>query len=441
MATTATEPDSELCRNLFHYVFAPSTFYDMLAAFGTDFNQTIHVTYDLCSAKCGSKIYFYNWGQASTILMTWSFPILSLAVTASYVSNDSSGTLWASARWFGSPLSALTQTFLSLQAGGKCASIVRLAMEHGVALEEGSDFDEIRDSFYLLGAMNQFTVNEAISRLEADSLIRTALFSQKLKRDEEGGELDLVVERKILASKIRRMRRKGVVQVLITMALFLIAFGISLENAFETGSSLRGLDFGIFATWLPTLLVSGVIDINLTSTDSPQEELNRFVRLVHSALLWQQRQASKKEIIAEKVATTSIHPAASSQASYSPTSITALAATATTRPTGRACTNFFYKFAGQGRLPFHTGSTSPLLTTLLALPSIPFTRSGWLNASTKSVLQRAGAAATNPAPPFSIFSCSFLIASALAVAIFGSSVAGTIVYHFYQPPVGMTCMS
>ena len=162
--------------------------------------------------------------------MTWSFPILSLAVTASYVSNDSSGTLWASARWFGSPLSALTQTFLSLQAGGKCASIVRLAMEHGVALEEGSDFDEIRDSFYLLGAMNQFTVNEAISRLEADSLIRTALFSQKLKRDEEGGELDLVVERKILASKIRRMRRKGVVQVLITMALFLIAFGISLEN-------------------------------------------------------------------------------------------------------------------------------------------------------------------------------------------------------------------
>ena len=226
----ATEPDSEMCRNLFHYVFAPSTIDKMLANFGTNFNQTCHVTYDLCNAKCGDKTYFYNWSQASAILMTWSFPILSLAVTASYVSNDSSGTFWATARWFGSPLSALTQTIISLQTGGKCASVVRLAMEPGAIIEEGSDFAEIRDSFYLLGAMNQFTIDETISNSEADSVIRTALFCPRLMRDEEGSEIDLVIERRMLALKIRRARRKGVVQVLITMALFLIAFGISFAD-------------------------------------------------------------------------------------------------------------------------------------------------------------------------------------------------------------------
>jgi len=73
-----------------------------------------------------------------------------------------------------------------------------------------TDFAEIRDSFYLLTIMNQFSMKaqESMKR-EAEGLLRIALFSKDLQLRSEGKTLREV--RQQLAQDLRESRKGGAV--------------------------------------------------------------------------------------------------------------------------------------------------------------------------------------------------------------------------------------
>jgi hypothetical protein len=95
---------------------------------------------------------------------------------------------------------------------------------------DGSDFSSIRDSFYILTVMNQYTINPKMRTPAhgsdvAEKLLGTALFDEML--EVEGEKLPIL--RKRIASRLREFRKLGVVAVFISMGRFLFSFAISIQ--------------------------------------------------------------------------------------------------------------------------------------------------------------------------------------------------------------------
>jgi len=98
----------------------------------------------------------------------------------------------------------------------------------------GSDFASIRDSFYILTTMNQFTMNpQASMRKESEGLLRIALFSKDLRLHDTPSSLKET--RQKLAQELREGRKRGVVPVFISTMWFLFALGLSIQSGTYLG--------------------------------------------------------------------------------------------------------------------------------------------------------------------------------------------------------------
>lgn len=99
--------------------------------------------------------------------------------------------------------------------------------------EEDTDFAHIRDSFYILTTMNQYSMKARASlKKEAEGLLRIVLFSKDLKMHTIDGSLVefLPEARRELAGELREGRRRGAVPVFISTGWFLFSLGISIQS-------------------------------------------------------------------------------------------------------------------------------------------------------------------------------------------------------------------
>lgn len=138
--------------------------------------------------------------------------------------------------------------------------------------QEVQAFAELRDSMYILSIFNQFAFNHENSDRTTD-ILEFALFSR--------ANTELPKIRQRLATSIRRDRKHGVVQVLLSLFWFLVALAISIFKAFgELGdnSTAHNLALGLLMSWLPVLTSTSLVDRNPTSEDRVRTDLANFLR-------------------------------------------------------------------------------------------------------------------------------------------------------------------
>lgn len=131
-------------------------------------------------------------------------------------------------------------------------------------------FAEIRDSMYILSVFNQFAFNHENPNRTTD-ILEFALFSRAY---------GLPIIRQKLAASIRRDRKHGVVQVLLSLFWFLVALAISIFKAFgELGdnATAHNLALGLLMSWLPVLTSTSLVDRNPTSEDRVRIDLAAFL--------------------------------------------------------------------------------------------------------------------------------------------------------------------
>jgi hypothetical protein len=118
------------------------------------------------------------------------------------------------ARWLGSPVASLSYSLWNIRISGHASLMVDMAVPYRQLPGPDTDFAEIRDSFYLLTIMNQFTMKaqESMKR-EAEGLLRIMLFSKDLRLQSEGKSLRSM--RQQLAQDLRENRRGGAVPAFI----------------------------------------------------------------------------------------------------------------------------------------------------------------------------------------------------------------------------------
>ncbi|KAG8629995.1 hypothetical protein KVT40_001614 [Elsinoe batatas] len=170
------------------------------------------------------------------------------------------------------------------------------------AIKVKEDYEDIRDSLYLLGVMNQYTINrikprgassdEQVTR-RAEAFLRIVLFSRDLElSSNHHGCKDhpwkLAEARRKLADKLRRTRKRAIVPVFVSMLWFIIALAFSIYSAFnEIGSNATAHDLalGLLLGWLPVLILCTVVDRNPTDPDGNLDDLNKLVKSVARSFL------------------------------------------------------------------------------------------------------------------------------------------------------------
>ena len=113
------------------------------------------ITFEGCQTLCGKGSEYYLWKDAAATITTWVLPIVGLIVQAPFESNAFRRTMFALARWTGSPMATLSYTLWNIKVSSKCAAMVDMATEFNIVPNQESQFAQIRDSFYILSVMNQ----------------------------------------------------------------------------------------------------------------------------------------------------------------------------------------------------------------------------------------------------------------------------------------------
>ena len=113
------------------------------------------ITYEGCRELCGTGSQYYAWKDAAATITTWVLPIIGLIVQAPFESNAFRRTVFALARWTGSPMATLSYTLWNIKITSRCAMMVDMATGYDSFPNEASHFAQIRDSFYILSVMNQ----------------------------------------------------------------------------------------------------------------------------------------------------------------------------------------------------------------------------------------------------------------------------------------------
>lgn len=155
-------------------------------------------------------------------------------------------------------------------------------------------YKELRDSLYILSAMNQFSLRPDLmlekgihvdeSRKELMGLLRMALFSKDIVIPHHGRALQDMRTR--IAGDLRSRRRRAVVPIFISTAWFLFAIALGIYADFGNyGNEFQALDLslGLVLSWLPVLILSTIVDRNFTATDVIVVQLNRLVNGVIEA--------------------------------------------------------------------------------------------------------------------------------------------------------------
>ncbi|KAK3174724.1 hypothetical protein OEA41_001970 [Lepraria neglecta] len=205
-----------------------------------------------------------------------------------------------------------------------------------------SQFAQVRDSFYLLSVMNQYTIKQRMPIDHAEKLLRIALFSDSLQLTAaEDRTESLVKKRQELAKYIRAGRKKGVIAAYVSVGLFVIALTISIQAAFgELGDNQTAHDLalGLLLAWLPVFALCSITDRNPIATDEIRLQLNNLLDLVRTSLLDHRRRGSYITAIGK-----SEHD---------------FAWTKVLENDDYFHNDFFTKFAGQGRVRWHVSLPS-----------------------------------------------------------------------------------
>lgn len=121
-------------------------------------------------------------------------------------------------RWFGSPIASLSYSLWNIRISGHAALMVDMATPYKQLPGEHTDFADIRDSFYLLMIMNQYTMKTHENKREAEGLLRVAMFAKDLKMRD--GKQSLKEIRCDLAQALRENRRGGAVPAFLGQASY-----------------------------------------------------------------------------------------------------------------------------------------------------------------------------------------------------------------------------
>ncbi|OQO03790.1 hypothetical protein B0A48_10430 [Cryoendolithus antarcticus] len=427
-------------------------------------NETTQISTWGCHQFCGSGNDWYPWSQVSNTITTWVLPVVGIILQAPFVSNAFWETVFSLSRWLGSPMASLAYIFWNIKVSGKCALLVDLAVPYDRKITAPvTNFGSIRDSFYLLMTMNQFTMRPHVrQRKEAEGLLRIALFSKDLRLlrpgkspdgrvarasfDVEPGQFgvwnpapttesyvprptaDLETEgqlnklRQSIAQGMRDGRKRGVVPVFISTLWFLFALALSIQSAFGfmgVNAQAHDLALGCLLSWLPVLILSSIVDRNPVAADATRKELNELVDRVRQALM--------DDTIRELYLKSIIDPDQHHEMQKWVERIS------------KACPmldDFFAHFAGQARRRWHYGAAHPILADIEGAYIAEQGRD-WLadeyEARNKLVLGKPkGLDWLDPRELWQVLS---------GVLIVAGSCLGAFVLSYFTPTVGLGCRS
>ncbi|KAF1984168.1 hypothetical protein K402DRAFT_359520 [Aulographum hederae CBS 113979] len=321
---------------------------------GIPANISTQIRLDGCRAICGTGNDLYPWSTSSATITTWILPILGILLQAPFESNAFWRTAGAITRWIGSPISSLSYILWNISVTGKAALMVDMALPYDEQLPgEGSDWARMRDSFYVLSNMNQYTMNikpagEEKHQKAAEAILRIVLFSRDLKL--KGTHEKLQDARETLASRLREGRKRGVVPVFISTMWFIFSLAISIQSAFGligSNSQAHDLALGLLLSWLPVLILCSIVDRNPVAADDIRRRLNKLIGLVCDALLDEQN-------LEDFINTFNRRTKEGREMEARVRNSVLLQAEAMRW-------RFFEGFAGQGRVRWHYGAAHPIL--------------------------------------------------------------------------------
>ncbi|CUS13978.1 unnamed protein product, partial [Tuber aestivum] len=351
-------------------------------------NPILHITLDACEKHCGSTPQFYTWVESSDTITTWVLPLVSLVLQAPFESNNLRQTILLVFRWVGSPIASMMYIFWNMKVTRKCAIMVDMSVKVTERQEQASRFAALRDSLYLLSVINQYELNicPELPEHHMEDILRVALF---------GGGPAVQQARGRVAASIRRERRRGVVQNLVSLAWFLAAMAISIYKAFGDlgeNSTAHNLALGLLVSWLPVLVSATIVDRNPMDSHYVRTKLNSFLRKTVKI----PRIPNAFPVVREP--------------------------------------NFLGEFAGQARVRWHSGAAHPILRIMEATLDM---RRDWLARypNTDEVL----ATATHPRILICDKSQGWQIAAAIVI-VFSCSI-GAFIVSYFTSTIGLGCRS
>ncbi|KAK6497859.1 hypothetical protein TWF481_012259 [Arthrobotrys musiformis] len=311
----------------------------------TEISYPLAVSYHDAVFSCGATPGFYEWPLISDTLTTWILPLFGLIVSLPWESNRRGRTILMIFRWIGSPFATLTYIFWNLRAIGRAATLADMGIprrhprdittqprgssrrqtpqleprgtgdeEAGIGLndvshaaqqpapEGGSDqatrasddldlrnekFCSVRDSFALLCVMNQYKLSSDLTisgQRVSESDLRAKIVSALFLNDDTARKPGLVKCRTDISVEIRRFRKRGIVPVLLSLAWYFFALGISMYKAFgDVGdnATAHNLALGLLMGWLPVLVASAIIDRNTVDSEHVVKLLNQLMEIIH----------------------------------------------------------------------------------------------------------------------------------------------------------------
>lgn len=380
------------------------------------------ITLEGCRNLCGTGNEYYQWKDASNTITTWILPIMGMLLQAPFESNKFRKTMSALCRWVGSPIASLSYILWNIKVTSKCALLVDMATRYEELPAEDSEFAQIRDSFYILSVMNQYAIKARMPGVEAEKLLRIALFSDSLKLvPAEDETRSLVKRRQKLARSLREGRKRGIVPVFISLMWFLFSLGLSIQTAFGSlgeNATAHDLALGLVLSWLPILILSGIVDRNPVATDDIRIKLNKLLDAVRMALL------------NPEVRNTYMRDTGRTPQDF--------AWTQKLNNDEYFRDDFFTHFAGQGRVRWHYGVAHPILAGIETSFVADYGRD-WLEDSEPA--RNNHVLGPKVLHGLRWFDRREFWQTLSAIAVVAGSAGGAFVLSFFTPTVGLGCRS
>ncbi|KAF9698017.1 hypothetical protein EKO04_004312 [Ascochyta lentis] len=393
---------------------------------GIDRNYTTQISREGCLHVCGLGTDYYPWTDVSGTITTWILPVVGTLLQAPFESNETKRTLLAITRWVGSPIASLSYVLWNIKVSAKAALMVDMAVRYHETPDLESDFGSMRDSMYLLLAMNQYTLKDEVvsSSKEAEGLLRIVLFSKDLKLTDTKKTLRQM--RRILARELQEMRRRGAVPVFVSIMWFLFAFALSVQAAFGDlgqNTTAHDLALGCLLAWFPILIMGSIVDRNPIAAEAIRIKLNTLVDHVRHALRDKQHRENFINSFKEQPHFADLKAEVDYLATLS---------------TGEDMKNFFQEFAGQARVRWHYGAAHPILSDIENCYIASKGRNWLANEAEARASLVTGRSNDEGLVWFDIREF-WQVAS--AVIIVGASCGGAFILSFFTPTVGLGCRS
>ncbi|CUS13983.1 unnamed protein product, partial [Tuber aestivum] len=346
------------------------------------------LTFAACEKHCGSGSTLHPWETTADTVTTWVLPLVGLVLQAPFESNNFRGTMLLVFRWLGSPIVSMMYIFWNIRVTRKCAIMADMSVGMGDHPRPPSGFSGLRDSLYLLSVVNQYQLNiwPGLREQDMEYILRVGLFDTGPEFQEMRGRV---------ATNIRRERRRGTVQALVSLGWFLVALGISINKAFgDLGedSSASNLALGLLVCWLPVLVAAAIVDRNPMDAGDVSAKLNECLRSIVMAI--------PREL-------------------YIPQGVTG--------------NEILGGFAGQGRVHWHCGAASSILCTLEGLPDMG---RGWLD-----IYENDHELTIAPSQRWQMIASSQGWQMTASFTLVCSCIIGAFILSYFTPTVGLGCRS